>query len=56
MAWNEDEIVEPEKVGAFLKEHQDVGYVSFIHHETTSGTLNPLKSICDVIKKEIPDA
>ena len=39
-----------------LKENQDVGYVSLIHHETTSGALNPLKEICHTIKEEIPEA
>lgn len=56
MAWKENEVVEPEKVRAFLKENQDVGFVSFIHHETTSGALNPVKDICTVIKEELPDA
>ena len=57
MIWDEDQVIDPKEVGEFLKEHkEEVGYVAFIHHETTSGAINSLESITNAIRSEIPDA
>ena len=45
------EIVDPEKVDLFLAENRDVTHVAFVHCETTTGILNPLEALCDVVKK-----
>ena len=41
----------PDEVDAILVEHQDITHVVAIHCETSSGILNPLKGISDVVKK-----
>ncbi|WP_169569968.1 2-aminoethylphosphonate--pyruvate transaminase [Sneathiella limimaris] len=40
----------PEEVEAILSENQDVTHVVAIHCETSSGILNPLKGISDVVQ------
>jgi len=39
----------PEEVDALLNEHKDVTHVVIVHCETSSGILNPLKKISDVV-------
>ncbi|MBL4739970.1 MAG: 2-aminoethylphosphonate--pyruvate transaminase [Sneathiella sp.] len=39
----------PEEVDALLNEHKDVTHVVIVHCETSSGILNPLKQISDVV-------
>jgi 2-aminoethylphosphonate-pyruvate transaminase len=34
-----------------LKENKDVSHLAVVHHETTTGMLNPVQEICDVAKK-----
>jgi len=34
-----------------LKENKDISHVVIVHHETTTGMLNPVQEICDVSKK-----
>lgn len=34
-----------------LKENKDVSHLAVVHHETTTGMLNPVQEICDVSKK-----
>lgn len=34
-----------------LKNNQDIGYLAFIHHETTTGLLNPLKELTLLAKR-----
>src|SRR5688572_2941190 len=34
-----------------LKENKDVSHLAIVHHETTTGMLNPVQEICDVAKK-----
>jgi aspartate aminotransferase-like enzyme len=48
----------PEAVEAFLTspEGQGVSAVCFIHNETSTGVLNPLKALCDVVKRLVPEA
>jgi len=50
----------PEEVDALLKQHPDITHVFVVHCETSSGILNPLKGISDVVhaagRKLIVDA
>lgn len=50
----------PEEVDALLKAHPDITHVFVVHCETSSGILNPLKGISDVVhaagRKLIVDA
>lgn len=50
----------PEEVAALLKQHPDITHVFVVHCETSSGILNPLKGISDVVhgagRKLIVDA
>lgn len=34
-----------------LNENKDVSHLAVVHHETTTGMLNPIQEICDVAKK-----
>lgn len=34
-----------------LKENQEVSHLAVVHHETTTGMLNPVQEICDAAKK-----
>ena len=40
----------PEEVAALLEQHADVTHVFVVHCETSSGILNPLKGIADVVQ------
>lgn len=51
MGFEETQTVNPDKVDAYLKEHPEVTHVSVVHCETTTGVLNPLKEIAQVVKK-----
>ncbi len=39
------------QVEKLLKENKDVSHLAVVHHETTTGMLNPVQSICDLSKK-----
>jgi 2-aminoethylphosphonate aminotransferase len=39
------------KVEALLKANKDVSHLAVVHHETTTGMLNPVQEICDIAKK-----
>ncbi len=41
---------QPDEVDALLKENPDVTHVFLVHCETSSGILNPLREIADVVK------
>lgn len=47
--WNEK--VDLEKVREELDKDEEVGYVAMVHHETTTGILNPIKKIGEVVKE-----
>lgn len=51
MNFDETQAVDPAKVDAYLKEHPEVSHVAVVHCETTTGVLNPLKEIAEVVKK-----
>lgn len=38
-------------VQKLLNENKDVSHLAIVHHETTTGMLNPVQEICDVAKK-----
>ena len=42
---------QPDEVDALLNENPDVTHVFLVHCETSSGILNPLRDIADVVKK-----
>ena len=39
------------KVEMLLKANEDVSHLAVVHHETTTGMLNPMQEICDIAKK-----
>jgi len=43
--------VEPSRVEAALSEHPDVSHVALVHHETTTGLLNPLEAVARVVAR-----
>jgi 2-aminoethylphosphonate-pyruvate transaminase len=45
----EDQAVDPARVAAALAEDPDVTHVALVHCETTSGLLNPLDSVAEVV-------
>lgn len=51
MGFEETQAVNSERVDAYLTEHPEVTHVSVVHCETTTGVLNPLKEIAQVVKK-----
>ncbi|HET7339873.1 MAG TPA: 2-aminoethylphosphonate--pyruvate transaminase [Methylomirabilota bacterium] len=40
--------VEPAHVGRVLREHPEISHVAVVHHETTTGLLNPVEAVADV--------
>ena len=38
-------------IDKLLKENKDVSHLAIVHHETTTGMLNPVQEICDVSRK-----
>lgn len=40
-----------DKVANLLETNKDVSHLAVVHHETTTGMLNPVQEICDVAKK-----
>ena len=51
MKFEETQQVDPRAVDAYLNEHSEVTHVSVVHCETTTGVLNPLEAIAEVVKK-----
>ncbi len=51
MGFEETEAVDPARIDAYLGEHEDVTHVSVVHCETTTGVLNPLREIAEVVKR-----
>ncbi len=39
---------DPDVIDRMLGENQDVSHVAVVHHETTTGMLNPVQQICDI--------
>jgi 2-aminoethylphosphonate-pyruvate transaminase len=51
ISFPEIETVCPGTVDRFLSEHPGITHVSFVHCETTTGILNPLETLCRIVKK-----
>jgi pyridoxamine--pyruvate transaminase len=45
-----DEVIDPAAVAAFLSTHPEVNVVAVCHHDTPSGTLNPVAEIGRVVR------
>lgn len=45
-----DEVIDPAAVAAFLDAHPEVTLVAICHHDTPSGTLNPIEEIGRVVR------
>ena len=45
-------IPDPERLRLALRQHQEVHGVAMVHHETTTGLLNPVKQIADVVDSQ----
>jgi len=43
--------VRPDDVDAALRAHPDVSHVALVHHETTTGVLNPVADVADVVQR-----
>lgn len=46
-----DDAINPADVDAFLTEHPQISLVAVCHHDTPSGTLNPIHEIGQVVRK-----
>lgn len=49
--YSEKETIKPNDLESMLKENSDITHVAFVHCETTTGILNPLKKLCKIVKK-----
>ncbi len=47
----DDKKISKDQVEKILEENLDITHVAMVHNETTSGVLNPIEKIADVIKK-----
>ena len=43
-------IITPSQVHATLLEHPDISHIAIVHHETTSGILNPVRAIQEIVQ------
>jgi 2-aminoethylphosphonate-pyruvate transaminase len=43
--------VRPDDVDAALRAHPDVSHVALVHHETTTGVLNPVADVAHVVQR-----
>src|ERR671938_530351 len=43
---------DPEKLRLALRQHPEVHAVGMVHHETTTGLINPVKEIAEVVDSE----
>lgn len=49
--FNWDEEIDVERIKQELQQEQDITHIAMIHHETTTGILNPIKKIGELAKK-----
>jgi 2-aminoethylphosphonate-pyruvate transaminase len=49
LEWREDEQVDPQAVGECLTRDDSVSHVAVVHCETTSGILNPVQEVAEVV-------
>ena len=50
LAFEETEQVSVEYVDDYLSNNSDVTHVAFVHCETTTGILNPIKELAHIVK------
>ena len=50
MSWPEDTPVDPDAVNARLQSDPAISHVAVVHCETTTGILNPIKAVSDVVR------
>jgi 2-aminoethylphosphonate-pyruvate transaminase len=43
---------DPDKLLLALRQHQEVHVVGMVHHETTTGLINPVKEIADIVDNQ----
>lgn len=46
-----NQAIDPVEVNAFLTEHPNVDLVAVCHHDTPSGTINPIQEIGEVVRR-----
>ncbi len=46
-----NEALDPEEVEEVLRKRPDIAVVSLVHHDTPSGTINPVKEIGEVVRR-----
>ena len=51
MKFEETQVVDPQAVDDYLAKHPEVTHVSVVHCETTTGVLNPLAAVAEVVKR-----
>jgi 2-aminoethylphosphonate-pyruvate transaminase len=51
LEWAEDQAVDPARVAAALAKDSAITHVFVVHCETTSGVLNPIKEVSEVVAK-----
>ena len=51
MKFEETQQVDPKQIDQYLNEHPEVTHVSVVHCETTTGVLNPLEEVAEVVKR-----
>ena len=51
LEWAEDTAVDPEALDRALADDPAIGHVAVVHCETTSGILNPLTEVADVVAR-----
>ncbi|HCV20278.1 MAG: 2-aminoethylphosphonate--pyruvate transaminase [Arenicellales bacterium] len=49
--WPEDQPVDPAQVEAKLSAQLDISHIAIVHCETTSGILNPVSTVADVVQR-----
>jgi 2-aminoethylphosphonate-pyruvate transaminase len=52
LRWPEDQPVEPDRVEHALEADPAISHVALVHCETTSGLLNPLKPVAEVVARQ----
>jgi 2-aminoethylphosphonate-pyruvate transaminase len=52
LEWAEDQPVDAGKVEAALAADQSISHVVVVHCETTSGVLNPVKAVAEVVQRQ----
>lgn len=49
--WEEDAAVDPEALEEALAEHTEITHVAMVHCETTTGIMNPLAEVAEVVRR-----